>query len=184
MIATLARTTFETSRELEFFTEKELTMQIGHAKPLWPIALVKELIDNALDAAETAGTAPEIAVALEEGAVTVADNGPGLPTATLKRSLDYLIRVSDKAHYISPSRGQLGNALKCVWAAPFVAHGGYGCVEVASAGQRHTEDRAADAPIPGDLAAQVAARIEGTADAWDTAIWDLVNSAESDDATR
>ena len=39
---------------------------------------------------------------------------------TLERSLDYLVRVSDKAHYVSPSRGQLGNALKCVWAAPYV----------------------------------------------------------------
>jgi hypothetical protein len=54
----LARTTFETSRLLEFFTEKELQMQIGHPKAAWPIALAKKLIDNALDVCETANVAP------------------------------------------------------------------------------------------------------------------------------
>ena len=109
--AVLSRATFETSRLLEFFTEKELTMQIGHPRRLWPLALVKELIDNALDACETADIAPEITVTIEPGAITVQDNGPGLPVATLERSLDYLVRVSDKTHYASPTRGQLGNAV-------------------------------------------------------------------------
>jgi DNA topoisomerase VI subunit B len=118
---TLARTTFETSRALEFFSERELTMQIGFGRQHWPIALTKELIDNALDACETAGVAPEITVGMDGRSLTVADNGPGLPLSTIERSLDYMVRVSDKAHYVSPSRGQLGNALKCLWAAPFVA---------------------------------------------------------------
>ena len=39
-------------------------------------------------------------------AVQVADNGPGLPIAVLDRSLDYLIRISDKAHSASRSRRQ------------------------------------------------------------------------------
>ena len=38
-------------------------------------------------------------------AVQVADN-PGLPIAVLDRSLDYLVRISDKAHSVSPSRCQ------------------------------------------------------------------------------
>jgi hypothetical protein len=42
----LDRSTFEISRELEFFTEKELQMQIGHGRELWPKALLKELIDK------------------------------------------------------------------------------------------------------------------------------------------
>jgi hypothetical protein len=45
--------------------------------------------------------------------------------------------VSDKAHYVSPSRGQLGNALKCVWAAPYVARGEAGYVEVTTGGITH-----------------------------------------------
>ena len=147
----LQRTTFETSRLLEFFTEKELTMQIGHDQRLWPLALVKELVDNALDACDLAGIAPKIIVTVEPDAVSVLDNGPGLPERTLERSLDYLVRVSDKAFYVSPTRGQLGNALKCVWAAPYVVDGEHGRVEVRTAGRCHvidvTLDRIAQEPV-------------------------------------
>jgi DNA topoisomerase VI subunit B len=138
------------SRVLEFFSEKELQLQIGFPVGGWPIALLKELIDNALDACETAGMLPDIEVTLEPDAVSVQDNGPGLPASTLERSLDYLVRVSDKTHYVSPSRGQLGNALKCVWAAPYVVHGEAGSVEVTTGGVRHhlsvTLDRIAEQP--------------------------------------
>src|SRR5919108_6361148 len=134
---TLQRTAFQTSRLLEFFSEKELQMQIGFPKEQWPIALLKELLDNALDACETAGALPDIAITLEPDALSIRDNGPGLPVATRERSLDYLVRVSDKVHYVSPSRGQLGNALKCVWAAPYVARGEAGYVEVTTGGLTH-----------------------------------------------
>jgi DNA topoisomerase VI subunit B len=140
MPQTLTRTTFQTNRLLEFFSEKELQMQIGFPKAQWPIALLKELIDNPLDACETAGVLPDIEVILEPDRLSVRDNGPGLPVKTLKQSLNYLVRVSDKAHYVSPSRGQLGNALKCLWAAPYVAHGEEGYVEVTTGG---TTDRIA-----------------------------------------
>src|SRR6266508_693566 len=133
----LERTTFETSRLLEFFSEKELAMQIGFPKEQWPIALLKELINNPLDAAESAGVLPDIEVTLGPDTLSVQDYGPGLPRATLERSLDYLVRVSDKAHYVSPTRGQLGNALKCVWAAPYVIHGERGSVEVTTGGITH-----------------------------------------------
>lgn len=146
----LERTTFETSRLLEFFTEKELQMQIGASRNDWPLALTKELIDNALDACEVAGVAPDITVEATDSAVAVQDNGPGLPIQTLSCSLDYLVRVSDKAHYVSPTRGQLGNALKCIWAAPFVADGEQGRVEVTTGGAVHvidvTLDRIAQKP--------------------------------------
>ncbi len=117
---TFKRETFITSRLMEFFSEKELIMQIGHTPNAWPIALVKELIDNGLDACESAGIAPVIKIEVSADSVTVTDNGPGLPSATLTNSLDYANRVSDKNGYVAPTRGQLGNALKCVWAAPFV----------------------------------------------------------------
>jgi DNA topoisomerase VI subunit B len=148
--AQLERTAFATSRLLEFFSEKELQMQIGHPFQMWPIALVKELIDNGLDACENAGTAPDLRVILQPDAVTVLDNGPGLPVTTLERSLDYLVRVSDKAHYVAPTRGQLGNALKCVWAAPYVVTGERGQVDVTTGGTIYrvdvTLDRIAQAP--------------------------------------
>ena len=124
--ATFNRETFTTDRTLEFFSEKELQMQIGHSPNWWPVAMVKELIDNSLDACETAGVLPEIEVIVEADAVSIKDNGPGLPVKIIEQSLDYMIRVSDKSHYVSPTRGQLGNALKCLWAVPFVMSGDSG----------------------------------------------------------
>jgi hypothetical protein len=60
----LRRTTFRTCRLLDFASEKELRAQIGHVRSDWPVVVLKELIDNALDACEEAGTPPEIAVVL------------------------------------------------------------------------------------------------------------------------
>ena len=56
----LDRTTFTTSRLLDFCNERELTAQIGHPVADWPLVIGKELADNALDACEEAGIAPEI----------------------------------------------------------------------------------------------------------------------------
>jgi len=135
----VARVDFTTSRELEFFTESELTTQIGYRRTLWPLVLIEELIDNAIDACETAGTgAIEIVVQLDKDSIRVSDNGPGLSGKIIKGVLDYSSRISDKKHYIGPTRGQLGNALKCVVAAPFVATGKTSVIEIASRGRRHT----------------------------------------------
>jgi DNA topoisomerase VI subunit B len=136
----LQRTTFEVSRAMEFFTEKELEMQIGHSREWWRVALLKELVDNALDACETADTAPVVEIDTEPDGFSVRDNGPGLPAKTIAASLDYLKRASDKTFYVAPTRGQLGNALKVVWAAPFVANGEHGRVEVWTRGLHHIID--------------------------------------------
>ena len=145
----LQRETFELSRMMEFFSDRELTAQIGHSRYYWPVALLKELLDNSLDACETANLAPVIRVELQDDTLIVADNGPGLPLATLEKSLDYTVRVSDKTGYVSPSRGQQGNALKTLWAAPFVATGS-GLIEVETAAYRRevrvTLDRIAQVP--------------------------------------
>ena len=122
-VATLDRTTHATSRLLEFFSEKELTMQIGFPRQMWAVALCKELIDNALDACESTGVPPSIQVTAEPHLISVQDNGPGLPLATLDGVRDYSKRVSDKAYYVSPTRGSLGNALKACLAAPYVLSG-------------------------------------------------------------
>src|SRR5690349_18117616 len=97
--------------------------QLGYGRTLWPLVLTKELIDNSLDACETGNISPEISVTLEPDALTVSDNGPGIAPHIIERALDYHIRVSDKKHYVAPTRGQLGNALKCVWACAYVVDG-------------------------------------------------------------
>ena len=135
---------------MDFFGEKELSTQISHRKPRWPIAIVKELIDNGLDAAEAAGVAPQIVVGVEENAVSVEDNGAGLPMEILERSLDYTVRVSDKAHYVSPTRGQQGNGLKTIWAVTYAWSGNKGHASVSSRGREHdiriSANRVAETP--------------------------------------
>jgi hypothetical protein len=140
-LAPVSRTTFSTNRTLEFFSERELTMQLGVRRERWALALLKELLDNALDAAEQMDRPPVITITADAEAHTlsVQDNGPGLPLDTLQQSLDYTVRVSDKTYYVSPSRGQLGNALKCLWAIPYVRSGArqHGQVDVCTGGVRY-----------------------------------------------
>jgi hypothetical protein len=127
----LQRELFETKRQLEYFSAKELSMQLGAEPRRWGVVLMKELIDNALDACETAGTPPNITISVTPHGFTVADNGLGMTQALIDRSLNYDTRTSDKTYYVSPSRGPLGNALKCAWAAPYaVDPEAPGCVEV------------------------------------------------------
>ncbi|MGH2447223.1 MAG: ATP-binding protein [Chloroflexota bacterium] len=133
----MKRSTFETSRALEYFTEKELRAQIGHGPESWPVAILRELIDNSLDACEGADVVPEIAVTTTgNDTFVVTDNGPGIPAEVITRSLDYLVRVSTKSYYVSPTRGAMGNALKVIWAAPFVMAGA-GAIEIVAQGLHH-----------------------------------------------
>jgi hypothetical protein len=66
----------------------------------------------------------------------VRDNGPGLPHNTLQGSLDYDIRISDNTYYVSPTRDQQGNALKCIWAVPAILDEKNGFIEVSAHGNR------------------------------------------------
>ena len=110
----LERTTFRTSRLAEFCSTRELVAQTGHPIAEWPLVILKELTDNAIDICEEKDIAPEIAVTVstEEGTITVADNGPGIPPQTVVDVLDYTVRVSSREAYVSPTRGAQGNALK------------------------------------------------------------------------
>ena len=135
--ARLDRAVFRTSRLLDFASEKELTAQTGHPPAEWPLVIVKELVDNALDACEEAGIAPELAVHVDESGITVTDNGPGLPSDVVGDILDFSVRVSSREAYVAPDRGAQGNALKTLVAMPFVLDGKTGRVEVAARGIRH-----------------------------------------------
>ena len=79
------RTTFSFSRDLEFATEPELAKRMGCGRHLWLRAAIKELMDNALDAAEEAGVEPEVAVEVDGDRLTVADNGPGMAPELVER---------------------------------------------------------------------------------------------------
>ena len=109
MTAKLHRRTFTVGRDAEYFAAKELESQTGQGRAAFAAVVLKELVDNALDAAETAERTPEIALDVDDDGddlrLTVADNGPGMATETLSRILDFSIRTSDKAAYRSPTRG-------------------------------------------------------------------------------
>jgi len=119
----LKRTTFRTSRLAEFCSEKELVSQTGHDVEDWPLVVLKELIDNALDACEEAGTASVIEVTVTDCSIVIADNGPGIPSETIEGMLDYTARVSSREAYVSPTRGAQGNALKTILAMAFAIDG-------------------------------------------------------------
>jgi DNA topoisomerase VI subunit B len=114
----LERVAFKTSRLAEFCSRRELVAQTGHQVRDWPLVILKELTDNALDICEEKDIAPEIAISVstEEGTITVADNGPGIPPPTVIDVLDYSVRVSSREAYVSPTRGAQGNALKTLLA--------------------------------------------------------------------
>ena len=118
---------FQIGRESEYFKRNELEKQTGQPARHFLDVLVKELVDNGLDAAETAGRLPEVAIEVDSLAMdatgaeqirlAVSDNGVGISAAVIEKILDFKTRTSDK-FYKSPSRGAQGNALKTVLGIP------------------------------------------------------------------
>ena len=122
----IERVAFTTSRLMEFCTEKELVAQTGHESGKWPLVVIKELVDNGIDACEEAGIAPVIKVTITTGGkrkptrIVIEDNGPGIPAETVTGLINYNIRISSREAYISPTRGRQGNALKTILPMAYV----------------------------------------------------------------
>jgi Histidine kinase-, DNA gyrase B-, and HSP90-like ATPase len=134
----IERVAFTTSRLMEFCTEKELVAQTGHESCEWPRVIIKELVDNGIDACEEAEVAPVIKVAITTGRkrksrsrsraikptrIVIEDNGPGIPAGIISGIIDYNVRVSSREAYISPTRGRQGNALKTILPMAYVLGG-------------------------------------------------------------
>jgi DNA topoisomerase VI subunit B len=136
----LERQTFETSRQTEYFDRRELQTMTGQPLGRFPGVVLKELLDNALDAAETAGVRPRLSVQLcRRGRLVilgVRDNGGGIPAETVAKVLNFRTRTSDKAAYRSPTRGAQGNALKTILGIP-VAMGVRCGLVIRAQGVRH-----------------------------------------------
>jgi hypothetical protein len=103
----LTRTTFATSRLLDFCSEKELRQQTGHPKCEWPLVIIIIILKQ------------------------------GIPPETVDKMLDYTVRVSSREAYVSPTRGAQGNALKTLAAMPFVLDGHTGRFTAAARGVFH-----------------------------------------------
>jgi DNA topoisomerase VI subunit B len=134
--ARLERVAFKTSRFLDFVGQRELVAQIGHAVEEWPLVILKELIDNALDSSEEAVAAPSVSITVDTamGTIVISDNGPGIAAATIPDIVDYTVRVSSREAYVSPSRGAQGNALKTILAMGFALTGEHGETLIESQG--------------------------------------------------
>ncbi len=168
--AVLNREVFRTSRELEYFTQKELTLQTGHEPERWSEVILKELIDNGLDACEEAGQLPDIHVRVTDDSIMVEDNGPGLPAGAVQSALDYSVRASSKDAYISPTRGAQGNALKTIFAIPYVLSGEAGIVTIDTPHASHhisvSTDRIAQEPRIEHTAAAPVVKIGTSVTVW------------------
>lgn len=76
------------------------------------LIIVKEAVDNSIDACEEAGILPEIKVAMKEikedtFKITIEDNGPGLPRENLAKTFGKFLYGS-KFHHLLQKRGQQG----------------------------------------------------------------------------
>ena len=71
---------------MEFCSDRELQNQTGHPTYEWPLVIVKELIDNALDACEEAEVAPEIAITVEKDSIVFKDKRGGIGAETIESS--------------------------------------------------------------------------------------------------
>jgi DNA topoisomerase VI subunit B len=121
----LTRVAFRVSRLMEFCSEREFVNQTGHHIYDWPLVILKELLDNALDACEEAEVAPKIKVGVKvrpdrRVTISIRDNANGFEANTIESILDYSIRVSSREAYVSPTRGAQGNALKTILAMGYV----------------------------------------------------------------
>jgi DNA topoisomerase VI subunit B len=102
-------------RTKEFFEPAELVLATGVSKERFGEAILKELVDNALDEAEKANKAPVIEIAAGPF-LSVRDNGPGADIQDLlNKILDFSVRASSKLAWKRPTRGYLGNALKTIF---------------------------------------------------------------------
>jgi len=101
-------------RAREYFEPDELALTTGVGRERFKEAILKELVDNALDEAEKMN---EPIIEITDGPfLTVQDNGPGADVKDLlDKVLDFSVRASSKLAWKRPTRGYLGNALKTIF---------------------------------------------------------------------
>lgn len=122
-------------REFDYLQLRWLEKTTGRPSHDWDLYLVKELLDNALDADERCarqhGGPIELTVEfthqrLAELGIYPLDitvqNGAPFPVEQLPAIFDLTAYTSDKSHYNYPSRGQQGNALKTILGIPYALH--------------------------------------------------------------
>lgn len=127
-------------REFDYLQLHWLEKTSGRPSHDWDLYIIKELLDNALDAddrwAREHTETIELTVDLHYRHIEALDihsldivvcNRAPFPTNLLTNIFDLTAYTSDKSHYNYPSRGQQGNALKTLLGIPYaLRHFGYG----------------------------------------------------------
>jgi hypothetical protein len=109
-------------RIMEYATMDGLTKMTGVTPEMFDIYIIKELIDNSLDACELYNIQPKIKVTVKVKEdflyLSVADNGPGLGEEQIKEIVNFT-RYSGTKYYVKkPTRGAQGNALMTILGLP------------------------------------------------------------------
>jgi DNA topoisomerase VI subunit A len=100
-------------REGEYFSEKGLTALTGLSRNWWSLVILKELIDNSLDAIE--GLKDKcINIEYADETFFIHDTYGGIPENIIEGIHDFSKYISNKRHYIAVTRGYQGNALKTI----------------------------------------------------------------------
>jgi hypothetical protein len=104
------------SRTSENFTESGLVSNTGQQSSQWGRYIVKESLDNSLEAGDEV---PNITVSIETDenevrSITISDDGPGVPADNIETIFDVDAFGGTKRHYCRPTRGNQGNALMTV----------------------------------------------------------------------
>ena len=86
---------------------------------------------------ERAGVAPAITVTTDEDRITVQDNGDGIDPDIVARVVNYAAKTSSNAMYVSPTRGQQGNAFQTLLAMEYAVTGLPSETIIESRGVRH-----------------------------------------------
>ena len=125
----LERIVAKTKLGTGYFHADELGRRTGQPPDMFAAVVLKELLDNALDACESVAAAPKIFVETYQRAdggsltISVSDNAGGIPPETVAGILDFNVSISDKSVYRSPTRGQMGNAWKTIIGIPYALGG-------------------------------------------------------------
>jgi DNA topoisomerase VI subunit B len=106
------------SRVMEYLTLDGLTKMTGVPPDILDIYTLKELTDNALDAAELSNTPPKIEVTISRQAdtlsIAVADRGAGISPDMVKEITNFERFGGTKYFIKKPTRGAQGNALMTI----------------------------------------------------------------------
>lgn len=98
---------------VDYFTEDGLIKQIGLTKDYWDKVIIKEIIDNALDAIEPLSS-KAVNIVQNESLLGIYDNGNGISCDIVKSIYDFSFYVSQNRLYVTASRGKQGNGLKTI----------------------------------------------------------------------